>query len=40
VFGEPLEVREGEKPESLHARYCQALLALAKAHDVPLVIAE
>lgn len=40
VFGEPIAPREGEEAEALHARYCAGLLALAKAHDVPLRIVE
>jgi hypothetical protein len=40
VFGEPVVPKAGESADDLHARYCQALLALGKAFDVPLRIAE
>lgn len=40
VFGEPVVPKAGESADDLHARYCQALLALGKAFNVPLRIAE
>ena len=40
VFGEPIEPREGDTPGGIHARYCAALMRLAKQHDVPLQIVE
>ena len=40
VFGAPLAPRDGETVEQLHARYCAALLALGKQHNVPLRIVE
>jgi hypothetical protein len=40
VFGKPLVPKAGETADELHARYCTALVALAKQHDVPLRIVE
>jgi hypothetical protein len=40
VFGEPIVPQAGDTAETLHAKYVAGLLALAKQHGVPLVIAE
>ncbi|KAI8474440.1 MAG: hypothetical protein J3K34DRAFT_391245 [Monoraphidium minutum] len=40
VFGAPITPAAGEGADTLHARYTDGLLALAKAHGVPLTVAE